>query len=93
MIPVLENQRTFQTAEEFVQELNKARLQNKKKWITYSGTVQGCDVAIKTYDTGYLQILNIDNVRCGGGMDMKVGAWKTCIQEAIERAAERREVA
>lgn len=89
MIPVLESRPSFDNVDEFVQELNKARLQNKKKWITYCGTVEGCDVAIKTYDTGYLQILDVNDLRYGGGMDLKVGEWKTRIAQAIRNEVQK----
>lgn len=93
MIPVLTDRPTFDNAAEFVKELNKARLQNRRKWITYCGTVEGCDVAIKTYDHTYLQILDVDNIRCGGAMDQNVGGWKQDIEGSIRRAVGRRAAA
>lgn len=82
MIPVLEGQ-DFASAEEFVQALNAARLKNKRKWITYGGEVAGKSVAIKTFDTGHLQILRVNGVCYGGAMDLKVGEWKDRILWAL----------
>lgn len=84
MIGVLQGQ-NFDTGESFTKALNAARLANRQKWITYTGTVAGKRVEVKTYDTGYLQILRVDGVCHGGPMDMKVGAWKAHIERAIAR--------
>jgi len=82
MIAVLEGL-DFASAKDFVTELNKARLANKGKWITYHGQVAGRGIRLKTYDAGYLQILDVDGVRHGGAMDMKPTAWKESILQAI----------
>ena len=82
MIHVLQD-KNYDKASEFVNELNKARLANKQKWIIYVGTVANRSVEIKTFDTGHLQILRIDGVKHWAPMDMKVGAWKQAITEAI----------
>lgn len=82
MIPVLQGQ-NFNTADEFTKALNIARLGNKQKWIVYTGTVAGKQVAIKTFDTGYLQIMRVNGIEHGGSMDMKVGQWKAAIAKAI----------
>lgn len=82
MINVLYGQ-NFNTANEFSNELNKARLANKQKWIVYAGTVANKRVEIKTFDAGHLQILRVDGINHGGTMDMKVGEWKQAITKAI----------
>ena len=82
MIQVLAG-RNYAKSKEFVNDLNKARLENKQQWIVYTGMVAGQDVRIKTFDTGYLQILEVDGVKHWAPMDMKVGAWKLAITEAI----------
>lgn len=82
MIQVLQGQ-DFKTAAEFTAALNKARLANKQKWITYSGMVAGRKVEIKTFDTGHLQILRVDGINHWAGMDLKVSAWKKTIEDAI----------
>lgn len=84
MQAVLTDRPVFDTAAEFVAALNKARLAVGKKWITYQGQVQGVDVAIKTYNTGYLQICRVNGREQGAPMDMKPTAWKEFIQSAIE---------
>jgi hypothetical protein len=89
MIRVLEEKPEFDTAEEFVKNLNKARLANRRAWIVYVGKVQGVNVELKTYDTGYLQILRVNELNAAGPMDMKPTAWKEHIKEAIEREAAR----
>ena len=84
MIPVL-NDMDFNDIPTFLTALNKARLANKRRWITYVGTVATRRVAIKTYDTGYLQILRVDGIEHGGAMDLSVTGWKHVITKAISR--------
>lgn len=86
MTNVLEGQ-DFTDAATFVAALNKARLAQPRSWITYVGTVAGKEVRIKTYDTGYLQILEVAGVKHGAPMDMKPTAWKACITDAINRGS------
>ncbi len=87
MIRVLEDKPSYPTAAAFVADLNKARLANRQRWIVYTGMVQGVEVEMKTYDTGYLQILRVNGLNIPGVMDMKPTAWKAHILEAIERHA------
>lgn len=87
MIRVLEEKPVFEKASDFVKELNKARLANKKSWIVYVGKVQGVEVEMKSYDTGYLQILRVNGLNVPGPMDMKPTGWKNHIQATIERYA------
>lgn len=82
MIAVLEN-RDFDTAEEFVAELNRARLAKPRAWLTYAGQVAGRQTAIKTYDCGYLQIFRLDGHDQAAPMDMKPNAWKRFILAAF----------
>lgn len=82
MIQVLHGQ-NFQTTDEFIKALNIARLENKQKWIVYVGAVAGKLVSIKTFDTGYLQILRVNGIEYGGAMDMTVTGWKMAIVKAI----------
>jgi hypothetical protein len=84
---VLEDKPFYDNAATFVADLNKARLANRKQWLVYVGTVAGASVEIKTYDTGYLQIFRVNGLQVPAGMDMKVGAWRSTIQTAIERQA------
>jgi len=87
MIRVLEDNPSYDTAAAFVADLNRARLANRRKWIVYFGSVQGVEVEMKTYDTGYLQILRLDGLNYSAPMDMKPTAWKEFIREAIEGKA------
>lgn len=84
MISVLEG-RTFAAADEFVKELNKARLANKNKWIVCTATVEGKEVQIKAYNTGYLQIFRIDGREQAAPMDMSISAWKEFILNAFAK--------
>lgn len=86
MIYVLEGQ-SFASAAEFVAAINKARLANKNKWIAYVGTVAGQSVRIKSYNTGYLQILEVNGLNHAPPMDMNVTGWKESILNAIDKAA------
>jgi len=82
MIQVLEGV-NFTDAQEFVQAINKARLGLGKSWMVYQGIVAGKDVAIKSYGTGYLQILRVDGINSPPPMDINVGQWKQAILDAI----------
>jgi len=82
MIRVLEGQ-DFATSAEFINALNAARLQHNGGWIAYVGTVTGKRVEIKTYGTGYLQILRVNGVTHPTVVDMNVTQWKNAITEAI----------
>lgn len=82
MTPVLEGQ-DFADADSFVPAINKARLAVGKAWMTYVGTVNGKAVRIKTYGTGYLQILEVDGLKHSAPMDMNVTGWKETIRSAV----------
>ena len=51
----------FQTVEEFVTALNKARLGNKDKWIVYRGHVNGKLVEVKSFNL-LNQIIRVNGV-------------------------------
>lgn len=74
----------FADAEIFVKALNAARLEHRKHWLVYVGTVAGLAIEIKTYDTGHLQIFRIDGQEQAATMDMKPTAWKDFIRARIE---------
>lgn len=82
MIRVLEGQ-DFDSAEDFVKAINAARLANKNKWIVYVGTVNGKAVEMKSWNTGYLQILRVDGINHAPPMDINVTGWKDAIREAV----------
>lgn len=82
MIRVLEGQ-NFTDAKQFVDALNKARLENRHKWIVYVGMVCDRKVEIKTYDHTYLQIFKVDGLNDPPAMDIKVTVWKNYILERL----------
>lgn len=84
MIYVLEGQ-SFDSTADFVKAINKARLANGNKWIAYVGTVEGKEVQVKSFNCGYLQIMRVNGMNYGGGMDMSVTGWKESIADAIAR--------
>lgn len=86
MIRVLEG-KNYNNTSDFVRDLNKARLQNKQKWIYYIGLVNGRRVEIKTFDCGDLQIVRVNGARANNReYDLSVGAWKSEIEKAINNA-------
>lgn len=90
MIRVLEGQDFSDTAS-FVAALNKARLQNRNKWIVYVGNVAGVAVELKSYDHRDLQILraNGSDIR-RNEYDMNVGGWKAEIATRIDNYIDAR---
>ncbi len=84
MQPVLNGQ-NFDDVDVFVDAINKARLANKNSWITYDGLVAGKALRMKNWNTGYLQIFEVDGIKHSAPMDMKVGQWKDFIQKALTR--------
>ena len=86
MLNVLQG-RSFAAVADFVSALNGERLANRDKWLVFQGRVEGREVSMKTYDTGYLQIFRIDGVEQAAPMDMKPVAWKEFIREAFVRQA------
>lgn len=80
MIELLEN---FETTQDFMKKLNKLRKANKNRWIAYSGFVAGKAVRIKGFETGWLQILEVDGVRYPAPMEMSVKQWVETIARAI----------
>lgn len=83
MIEVLKNT-NFDNVDLFVKSLNNERIIAGKKWIFYKGTVNNKNVLIKTYGTGYLQTLTIDDIKHPAPMDMNVTQWKESIKNALE---------
>lgn len=49
------------------------------RWGTWTGTVAGHTVALKTYGRSYPQIYDVNGVRFGGLCDMKAKAFKALI--------------
>lgn len=82
MRQVLESE-NFDNADAFVKAINAARLERRKSWFFFLGKVCGKDVEIKSYDTGYLQILRVNGINHSAPMDMNVSAWKNAILKAV----------
>lgn len=69
--------------EEFLKHINAMRLQNKGKWIFYTGEVEGKLVGVKSYNT-YLQQYIVEGKRMESGrMDMSVSDWKTELAKGV----------
>jgi hypothetical protein len=56
---------------EFAKRVNESRKANKNKWYTFTGLVEGKQIAISAYNT-YLNIFRVDGVRYGGMCDISV---------------------
>lgn len=84
MTPVLTNL-DYADADAFIKALNAARQTNKDRWIVYVGQVAGRAVRIKSYNSGYLQVLEVDGVNHSPPMGMNVTAWKAAIRDALTR--------
>ena len=56
---------------EFKEIIKKARKENKSKYYYFHGIVDNKNVKLKGYNT-WLAIYNVDNVRYGSPMDIKV---------------------
>jgi hypothetical protein len=67
---------------EFVAFLDKMRKESPERWLSWVGVVEGLNIRIKFYGT-WNQILEIDGVRHGGIHDLKVGAWKKELCDAL----------
>ncbi len=83
MITVLPHKPEYSETSDFISDLNKARLAYKNQWIVYVGTVNNHSVRIKSFNTGYLQICEIDGIDHGGAMDMNVTEWKNEICKGL----------
>jgi hypothetical protein len=73
---------TVMTIKEFVTDANKLRLANKHKWVWWYGMVEGKEVRTKQFNT-WVQIIEVDGRRDSGGMDIKVGAFKQFLTDAV----------
>lgn len=76
------------TPTDFIEEINKLRRQNKGKWYTWSGYVDGKTVAIKGYET-WLQIFRINGLEQGCPMDVSVGKFKELLARPFQEKSEK----
>lgn len=68
--------------QEFVKLINSLRLENKNKWYTWQGVVNGKTVIIKAYGT-WLQIFKVDGLHIPTIMDIKVSEFKTVLADNV----------
>jgi hypothetical protein len=64
--------------EDFIKELNTLRLSNskpRKEWYGGYFTVDNKEVKVKAFGT-YLQVFEVDGIRCGGLCDITVTKFK-----------------
>ena len=73
-----------------VKRFNDLRLDNKDKWVTFSGVMHGFDVRYKAFNTS-IQILNISNTEHGSAWDLKVAEFKDHIYKSFEYAINSKE--
>lgn len=70
------------TTQEFVREVNNERLQNKNRWITWFGKVNGKEVSLKAYNN-WVQVILVDGVKKTGNMYSNVSEFKQFLKEAV----------
>jgi hypothetical protein len=71
------------STQQFVEMINKLRLQNKGKWYMWQGTVNNKTVKIKAYGT-WLQLFFVDGLQCGNCADRIVKDFKNDLTSAVE---------
>lgn len=73
----------FDNAKDFLVYYNRLRLDNKHKWVFYTGKVCGKDVKAKSFNN-WLQIYTINGIRWGGVMTDKVSEFKKVLHAPWE---------
>jgi len=63
------------TKTEFINTVNKTRLDNKNKWYYHSDIVEGKTIALKGFGT-WLQVFLVDGVNYSNSMDVSVKQFK-----------------
>lgn len=71
--------------DELVKEINKHRLNNKNRWYAVVGTFNGVKYRLKAYNL-HIQILDINNIRYGGGYHATVKSFKDDIHRSFTSA-------
>ena len=69
---------------EFRDMVNKRRLENKNSWIYGCEEVCECSVLYKAYNT-WIQILEINGIRCSNPCDQKVSDYKNFIMDSLDK--------
>lgn len=72
---------SYAIAADFLKDVNKLR-RSSPMWYQWKGTVGGKAVLLKACGT-WNQVLQVDGVKHGGAMDLKVSEWKAEIAEAL----------
>ena len=77
-------QTSFSTATEFLKAINNLRLANKGQWVAFQGVVNNYEVKFKSFGLSYLQVLDVNGVRCGGLCDSTATMWKSTILDNLK---------
>lgn len=67
--------------QDFVNRINKLRLNNKNKWFFDKGIVNGHEYTVKCFDT-YLQRCVVNGIEHGGLCDISVKEFKNTLERA-----------
>lgn len=68
---------------EFIDTVNKARLLNKDKRITWSGLVNGYEVSLKVFNT-WVQVIHVGLTKDSGPMDCTPKEFKEFLHKAVQ---------
>lgn len=69
--------------DEFVMTINKLRLLNKDKWVSWAGLVNGYEVSLKSFNT-WVQIIHVGMVKDSGPMDCSIAEFKEFLSKAVQ---------
>ena len=70
---------------DFVKTVNKLRLDNKNKWYTLTGTVNGCNFEIKGFGT-WLQVMRVAGCNAPNCMEQSITEFKQHLKTVAEEA-------
>jgi hypothetical protein len=72
------------TKQEFIKKINRDRKANKDKWLFTMEEVEGCQVAVKSYNT-WIQVMQGDIMpgRYSGPMDATVKVFNSVLEDAL----------
>ncbi len=68
---------------EFIAIINKLRISNKDKWVSWSGLVNGYEVSLKSFNT-WIQVINVGMVKDSGPMDCSIAEFKEFLSKAVQ---------
>jgi hypothetical protein len=75
------------TKQEFLKKINKDRKANKDKWLFTMEEVEGCQVAVKSFNT-WVQIMHSNGVKYSGPMDCSVKQFNAVLEDALQEIIE-----